>query len=123
MQLFQYERWLGDYFGISLAESAFQTVLKRKGLVSRLISEIKVTLEDLRAERVGGVIAGLEIWSKAVLLFLYSNSSVWVDFPKKAHDSTHINYPFFLSVFVLCSKRYTNIVKAQSDLELRLSKI
>ena len=53
MRLSESAKYLGDYIGYSLSESVFQTVLKRRGLVKRLISEIKVTINDYRSEVMG----------------------------------------------------------------------
>ena len=53
------EKYLGDYLCSSLAESVFVTVQRRKGLAMRLISEMKMTIEDLRINSVGGQMAGL----------------------------------------------------------------
>ena len=78
------EKYLGDYFGVSLPESVFITVQKRRGMCERLIREIKVTIEDCRSDSVGGLITGLEIWNMAVMPFLFSNSECWIDIPKKA---------------------------------------
>ena len=69
---------------ISLSESVFTTVQRRKGLACRLISEIKVTIEDIRINTVGGLKAGLDIWNMAVVPFLFNNSECWVEIPKKA---------------------------------------
>ena len=86
--------------GCSLSESVFQTILKRKGLVLRLISEIKVTLEDCRSNKVGGLVVGLEIWKKAVLPYLYNNSSCWVEMPKKVFNLLiSITHSFYRSLF------------------------
>ena len=101
MKIFKCERYLGEYMGNSLPESVFQTIKRRKGLVSRLISEIKVTLEDARSDSVGGILVGLEIWTKAVCPYLFNNSSCWVEIPKKALDLlTSITHSFYRSLFL-----------------------
>ena len=83
MKVVESERYLGDFIGPSLSESVFITVKKRKVMVQRLISEIKVTIEDCRSSVVGGISAGLQIWNMAVMPFLYNNSECWTDMPKK----------------------------------------
>ena len=100
MKFFESERYLGDIIGFSLSESVFLTILKRKGLVMRLISEIKVTIQDYRSSVVGGIIAGFEIWNMAVKPFLYGNCETWTDIPKKALDLLNsIQNTYFSSVF------------------------
>ena len=78
------EKYLGDYFGVSISESVYITVQKRKGMCERLIREIKVTVEDCRSDSVGGLITGLDIWNMAVVPFLFSNCECWINIPKKA---------------------------------------
>ena len=66
----------------------------------RLISEIKVTVEDCRSNAIGGIEVGLEIWCKAVVPFLYGNSDCWVEMPKKAMSLLKsITHSFFRSLF------------------------
>ena len=79
----------------------YQTIKRRKGSVMRLISEIKVTVEDCRSDTIGGLIVGLEIWCKAVVPFLYGNSDCWVEMPKS------ISHCFFRTLF--CAAKRTPI--------------
>ena len=76
MTVFESERYLGEILGSSLAQSVFLTILKRKGLVQRLTSEIRVTIDDIRSDSIGGIMVGLEIWKKAVIPFLWNNRNV-----------------------------------------------
>ena len=100
MKLVESERYLGEEIGVSLSQSVYLTVLKRQGLVKRLISEIKVTVEDFRSNVTGGLVTGLEIWRLAVIPFLYSNSQCWVEIPKKAIKIlNHLQNYFFTSLF------------------------
>ena len=75
------EKYLGDYVSSSLSDSVFRTVQKRKGLSKRLISEIKITIEDMRSKTVGGLIAGIDIWNMAVVPFLLNNCDTWREIP------------------------------------------
>ena len=100
MRLSESEKYLGDYMCTSLSESVFVTVQRRKGLAMRLISELKVTIEDVRINTVGGLTAGLEIWKLAIVPFLYNNSETWVAIPKKALNVLEsIQNAFFVSLF------------------------
>ena len=100
MQVFESERYLGEIMGKNISESVFLTILKRKGLVMRIISEIRVTLDDCRSDTIGGITVGLEIWRKAVMPFLYNNSDCWIEAPKKALNLLDsITHSFFRSLF------------------------
>ena len=100
MQVFESERYLGEILGNNLADSVILTIQKRKGLVQRLISEIRVTIDDCRSDTIGGLFVGLEIWRKAVIPFLFNNSGCWVEMPNKAlnllNSLTHL---FFRTLF------------------------
>ena len=83
-----------------MSDSVFRTVQQRKGLSKRLISEIKVTIEDIRINTVGGLIAGLDIWNMAVVPFLFNNCDTWMEIPKKALNVLNsIQNSFFVSLF------------------------
>ena len=59
MTVFESERYLGDYLGSSVSQSVFLTIQRRKGLVMRIISEIRVTLKDIRSDSIGGLLVML----------------------------------------------------------------
>ena len=104
MQTSESEKYLGDYVGSSLSESVFVTVLKRKGLSLKLISEIKLTIEDCRSKVLGGILTGLEIWKMAVVPFLFGNCETWMEIPKKATNLLNsIQNTFFRSLFGICN--------------------
>ena len=64
------EKYRGDYIStLGSADSALITVTKRHQEAMNYIYEIKALIEDCRAEVVGGIIAGLEIWEVAVAVF------------------------------------------------------
>ena len=50
------------------------------------VYEIKAVIEDCRAEVVGGITAGLEIWELAVIPYLINNCDTWAYMPKQALD-------------------------------------
>ena len=83
MKLSESDKYLGDYLGCSISESVFTTVQKRKGLTLRLISEIKITIEDIRSNQLGGLVTGINIWNLAVIPFLFNNSECWLVIPRK----------------------------------------
>ena len=81
------EKYLGDQIHqLGNAESVLATIKARKGQVSAAIFEIKNVLEDCRADTIGGICAGIDIWEISVIPFLLNNSSVWGDIPKAAMD-------------------------------------
>ena len=109
MQIFEQERYLGEILGSNLSESVFLTIHQRKGLVQRLISEIRVVINDCRSDGIGGLLVGLEIWRKAVIPFLFNNSGSWVETPKKALNLLNfLTHAFFRTLF--CSPKGTPIV-------------
>ena len=78
------EKYLGDQIHhLGNSESVLATIRARSGQVTAAILEIKKVVEDCRANSVGGIMAGIEIWEVGVLPFLLNNSGVWVDIPKK----------------------------------------
>ena len=101
MNNFDYDHYLGDFISSSLQESVFSTIQRRKGLVTKLINEIRVTIQDCRSETLGGLMVGLDIWRKAVTPYLYNNSSTWLEMPKKAFSLLDsITHSFFRSLFL-----------------------
>ena len=100
MTIKESEKYLGDHLSFSLSESVFITVQKRKGLTMRLISEIKITIEDIRSDQLGGLVTGINIWNLAIVPFLYNNCECWVDIPRKAMNLLNsIQNAFFVSLF------------------------
>ena len=84
MKHFDKVKYLGDYLCENgLTESVHQTVMKRKGLATRAIYDIKCILEDCRSCLTGGLMSGLDIWELAVIPMLLYNCETWVDLSKK----------------------------------------
>ena len=78
------EKYLGDQIHhLGNSESVLATIRARSGQVSAAIFEIRKVVEDCRANIVGGIMTGIEIWEVGVLPFLLNNSGVWGDIPKK----------------------------------------
>ena len=81
------EKYLGDYIStLGTTDTALITVKKRHNKAMNAIREIKTVIEDCRAEVVGGIITGLEIWEVAVIPYLINNCDTWAYMPKQALD-------------------------------------
>ena len=82
------EKYLGDMISCyGLAASVEATVKKRKGQVFSNILEVKAVVEDYRANVVGGITTGLEIWELAIVPFLMNNCETWVEIAPRTIDS------------------------------------
>ena len=104
MKVSESEKYLGDHVSYSLSESVFTTIQKRKGLCMTIFSEIKLTVEDCRSKVVGGLLCGINIWTMAVIPFLFGNSECWVEIPKKAITLLNsIQNSFFRALFATCT--------------------
>ena len=80
-------KYLGDQLSEKgLPDSVRLTVMKRKGLVSRAIFEIKSVLNDCRAHITGGLVSGLNLWEVAVLPMLLYNAETWLSINRKTID-------------------------------------
>ena len=77
------EKWLGDYFGGGLKESARMTIKKREGKIRRASYEIINLVKDYRAQRIGGFMTGLVLWETCVIPSLIYNCSTWVGIGKE----------------------------------------
>ena len=100
MQIFNCERYLGDFLGNSVSESVFLTIQKRQTMVHRLIREIRLTVNDCRSNCVGGLSVGLEIWQKSVNVYMSNNSECWMETPRKAMNLLKsLTHSFFRSFF------------------------
>ena len=61
------EKWLGDMFAGGLKESVMATITSRQGKVRRAALEIMNTVQDYRAQRVGGFLTGLLLWESCCI--------------------------------------------------------
>ena len=87
MKVAEVEKYLGDYFSCEgLAHSVFTTVVKRKPQAMMSIFELKAIIEDCRANAVGGLEAGIDIWQLSIVPFLLKNSETWIEIQKKTLD-------------------------------------
>ena len=81
------EKYLGDYISEEgLGKSTVSTIKKRYHKVMNTLTEIRTVIEDTRAQVVGGIMTGLEIWEVAVMPYLLNNGETWCDIPNEAID-------------------------------------
>ena len=80
MNIFDCEKYLGDYISSKgLAHGILVTIKRRKPKVIQYLLETKTVMEDCKANSLGGLEAGLNIWEIAILPFLINNCETWVD--------------------------------------------
>ena len=61
------DKYLGDYFCLNPGKSANKTVQHRYWKIVSAIMEIRSIIEDCRANYVGGVQAGIDLWKVGVV--------------------------------------------------------
>ena len=82
------EKYLGDYIcSAGMAKSVEKTIEKRYGRIIKGIIEIKTVVEDFRANLLGGLDLGLQIWETALLPSLLHNSDTWFSMCKTSVQS------------------------------------
>ena len=101
MKITNSEKYLGDMIDSGgLAESVTATVMKRKGITITNIIETKAVIEDYRANSIGGLVVGIEIWELAILPQLLNNCETWTQIDKKTIGVLEdIQLMFFRNMF------------------------
>ena len=70
--------------------------------------QAKLLVEDFRAQALGGIVVGLDMWEAAILPTLLYNCSTWVELDKEAEEKLEdlkLHYlRLFLAVPVSCPK-------------------
>ena len=80
-------KYLGNFLADdSVANSADETVMKRKAIVVKTISEIKTVVEDKRSHTVGGIVSGITLWETVAIPFLLHNACNWFSLNKQTLD-------------------------------------
>ena len=81
------EKYLGDYFHEKgNSQSIVETVKKRYGKAREAVIDIKNQVEDVRAEAIGPIKTGLEIFELSVIPFLLHNCETWDNIPVEAME-------------------------------------
>ena len=73
------DKYLGDYFCLNPGKSANKTVQHRYWKIVSAIMEIRSIIEDCRANYVGGVQAGIDLWEVGVVPIALHNADTWVN--------------------------------------------
>ena len=76
-------KYLGDYLGPSLEESAHQTVIKRAAVAKMAIYEVRNIIEDSRADKMGALNLAFTFWEQSILTMLTFNCESWLSISKK----------------------------------------
>ena len=98
-------KYLGCLLSPSVSETVSNTINSRIGLAKRSIYEIRTVVEDIRADHIGAVQVGLELWQSSVLSSLLYSSEVWSEVPPKSLKQLEETNSLFLANLLGVSKR------------------
>ena len=81
------DKWLGDHIHcLGNNQSVITTVTKRYGLALSTIMDIVNIVQDARANVLGGIMTGIEIFELCVIPFLLNNTETWDYIPREAME-------------------------------------
>ena len=86
MKVAKQAKYLGEEIKSGVSDSIIATIKKRTGNVMIAISEIVSLVNDPRANAIGNISLGLEIWEMAILPYLLNSAGTWAGINKKAMD-------------------------------------
>ena len=93
-------KYLGCLLVSSVLESVADTVDSRIGLARRAVYEVRNIIEDCRANTLGAIQVGLDLWKGSVLSSLLAGCEVWTDIaPKTMKKLEHTNSLFLSNLF------------------------
>ena len=98
-------KYLGLQLSFSVQESVTDTVNSRIGLAKRSIYEIRCIVEDSRANSLGAIQVGLDLWRGSVLSSLLSGCEVWSEISSKTMKKLVETNSLFLANLFGVSKR------------------
>ena len=81
------EMYIGNIFQESLSRYVHKTVMRKVGIANHSSFEIRPIVDDARAEAVGRLSVGFEIWEAAVIPALLHASETWTNISKKSLKS------------------------------------
>ena len=77
-------KYLGQTLESNLAKSVEATIAERTAKIKGAAIEIKSLVEDLQMQSLGGLVAALELWEKALVPSLLSGAGTWLGITKDA---------------------------------------
>ena len=81
------EKYLGDILSSQgLSASVRATVKDRTGKVKGSLYELRVVMEDVRMQAVGGFKAALDLYESCIVTSLMANCSTWMEIDKKTEE-------------------------------------
>ena len=98
-------KYLGCLLSPTVGETVTNTVNSRLGLAKRAIYEIRCVVEDSRADHIGAVQLGLNLWRSSVLVSLLYGSEVWSVVPPTTMKKLEEINSLFLSNLLGVNKR------------------
>ena len=84
MKICDQSKYLGDELKSGISDSIVATITKRKGNVMAAINGIVSLVNDPRANAIGGISLGIDVWEMAILPFLLNSADTWAGIDKKA---------------------------------------
>ena len=99
------EKYLGCVLAGSVSQSVTATVNARIGLAKRAVYEIRSIMEDSRANAIGAVQVGMNIWEMSVILMLLHGAENWSDISKQTMKKLDDINSLFLSNLLGVSKK------------------
>ena len=108
-------KYLGCLLSATVRQSITATVDNRINHAKRAIYEIRTIVEDSRADSLGAVQLGLELWRGSVLTSLLSGSEVWMDVSPKTMKKLEDTNSLFLANLFGVSKRGCPTVSLYSE--------
>ena len=108
-------KYLWCLLASSVRQSVTGTVNLRINLAKRAIYEIRTIVEDSRADSIGAIQLGLDLWRGSVLSSLLSGCEVWMDMSPKTLKKLEDTNSLFLPNLFGVSKRGCPTVSLYSE--------
>ena len=101
----QSNKYLGCMLGPSVSQSVSDTVNNRIGMARRAIYEIRAVIEDSRANAIGAIEVGINLWEMTVIPMLYFSCEIWTEISTKTLKMLDSVNSLFLANLFGVSKR------------------
>ena len=84
MNIVTEEKYLGLKIAATVKDSILATINNRIGLATRGIYEIRGIIEDSRADSLGAIEVGMNLWNMKILPMVLWGSETWSNIPALA---------------------------------------